>query len=206
MADPNFAHTLTYVCEHNEDGALGIVVNKPIDMTLSALFEQIDVPLADADVAATAPVHFGGPVQVDRGFVLHRPLGNWQSTLAVSDDIGLTTSKDVLEAVGRGEGPRDVLRLARLRRLVGRPARAGDRAERVAHRRGRRRTCCSTCPPRSGCRRRCSSSASTFRGCPRTSGTPDAWLRMETADRRAGHGARVRFRNAPDRRRGRQHA
>ena len=107
MADPHFAHTLTYVCEHNKDGALGIVVNKPIDMTLSALFEQIEVPLAD-DALRAAPVHFGGPVQVDRGFVLHRPLGNWQSTLAISDDMGLTTSKDVLEAVGRGDGPRDV--------------------------------------------------------------------------------------------------
>jgi putative transcriptional regulator len=107
MADPNFAHTLTFVCEHNEDGALGIVVNRPIDMTLSALFEQISVPLADAGLHG-APVHFGGPVQLDRGFVLHRPLGNWQSTLAISDDMGLTTSKDVLEAVGRGEGPTDV--------------------------------------------------------------------------------------------------
>ena len=81
MADPHFSHTLTYVCEHNEDGALGIVVNKPTDMTLSSLFEQIDVPLADAELRKR-PVHFGGPVQVDRGFVLHRPLGNWQSTLA----------------------------------------------------------------------------------------------------------------------------
>ena len=138
MADPHFAHTLTYICEHNKDGALGIVVNKPIDMTLSALFEQIDVPLAD-DALRAAPVHFGGPVQVDRGFVLHRPLGNWQSTLAISDDLGLTTSKDVLEAVGRGDGPRDVLRVARLRRLVRGPARARARAERVAHGRGRRR-------------------------------------------------------------------
>jgi putative transcriptional regulator len=108
MADPHFAHTLTYVCEHNADGALGIVVNKPIDMTLSALFEQIDVPLDDEVLRGTA-VLFGGPVQVDRGFVLHRPLGNWQSTLAISDDMGLTTSKDVLEALGRGEGPADVL-------------------------------------------------------------------------------------------------
>ncbi len=104
MADPNFAHTLTYVCEHNPDGALGLVVNRPIDMTLSALFEQIDVPLADQRLRG-APVMFGGPVQVDRGFVLHRPLGNWQSTLAISDELGLTTSKDILEAVGRGEGP-----------------------------------------------------------------------------------------------------
>jgi putative transcriptional regulator len=108
MADPRFAHTLTYVCEHNDDGALGIVINKPIDMTLSSLFEQINVPLGDSSLRAKQ-VLFGGPVQVDRGFVLHRPLGNWQSTLAISDDLGLTTSKDVLEAVGRGDGPQDVL-------------------------------------------------------------------------------------------------
>ena len=107
MSDPHFAHALTYICEHNEDGALGLVVNKPTDMTFSALFEQLEVPLNDRALAEE-PVHFGGPVQVDRGFVLHRPLGNWQSTLAVGDDLGLTTSKDVLEAVGRGEGPREV--------------------------------------------------------------------------------------------------
>src|SRR3569623_1598248 len=108
MADPHFAHSLTYVCEHSKAGALGIVVNKPIDMTLSALFDQIDIPLAAAE-RRESPVHFGGPVQVDRGIVLHRPLGNWQSTLAISDALGLTSSKDVLEAVGRGEGPRDML-------------------------------------------------------------------------------------------------
>ena len=108
MMDPHFANSLTYVCEHSKDGALGIVVNKPIDMTLSTLFEQIDIPLDDAGLQES-PVHFGGPVQVDRGFVLHRPLGNWQSTLAISDELGLTTSKDVLEAVGRGEGPKELL-------------------------------------------------------------------------------------------------
>ena len=108
MVDPNFARTLTYICEHNEDGALGIVVNRPIEMTLSALFEQIEVELPDTALGRS-PVLYGGPVQMDRGFVLHRPLGNWQSTLAVSDDLGLTTSKDVLEALARGEGPRDVL-------------------------------------------------------------------------------------------------
>ena len=107
MADPRFANTLTYVCEHNKDGALGIVINRPIDMTLSSLFDQIDVPLNDNPLGG-APVHFGGPVQIDRGFVLHRPLGNWQSTLAISDVLGLTTSKDVLEALARGEGPKDV--------------------------------------------------------------------------------------------------
>ena len=107
MVDPHFARTLTYVCEHSDEGALGIVVNKPIDMTLSVLFEQIEVALADSTLRG-APVHFGGPVQVDRGFVLHRPRGAWQSTLAISDDLGLTTSKDVLEALGRGDGPTDV--------------------------------------------------------------------------------------------------
>ena len=108
MADPNFAHTLTFVCEHTPEGALGLVVNRPIEMTLSALFEQIEVPLSCEGVAET-PVMLGGPVQVDRGFVLHRPLGNWQSTLAISDELGLTTSKDILEAVGRGEGPSNIL-------------------------------------------------------------------------------------------------
>jgi len=77
-------------------------------MTLAALFEQIEVELPDPALGRSA-VLYGGPVQMDRGFVLHRPLGNWQSTLAVSDDLGLTTSKDVLEALARGEGPRDVL-------------------------------------------------------------------------------------------------
>ena len=108
MADPHFAHTLTFVCEHNADGALGIVVNRPIEMTLSALFEQIEVSLPDSPLGRSA-VLYGGPVQMDRGFVLHRPLGNWQSTLAVSEDLGLTTSKDVLEALARGDGPKDVL-------------------------------------------------------------------------------------------------
>lgn len=108
MADPFFSRTLTYICEHNEQGALGLVVNRPIDMTLEALFEQISVPLTREDLRGV-PVHFGGPVQMDRGFVLHRPVGEWQSTMPVQDDIGLTTSKDILQAVGRGEGPRSLL-------------------------------------------------------------------------------------------------
>src|SRR6187455_1990861 len=108
MADPYFAKTLTYICEHNDQGALGLVVNRPIDMTLQALFERLSLTLRDGERAA-APVYFGGPVQTDRGFVLHAPAGNWQSTLRVRDAIGLTTSKDILEAVGRGEGPPKIL-------------------------------------------------------------------------------------------------
>ena len=104
MADPNFAKSLTFICEHNEQGALGVVVNRPIEMTVGALFEQVDIPLAN-DALSQQSVYFGGPVQVDRGFVLHRPTGGWQSTLVVDADIGLTTSRDILEAMGQGDGP-----------------------------------------------------------------------------------------------------
>ena len=108
MTDPYFAGTLIYICEHNEQGALGVIVNRPIDMTLAALFEKIDVPL-DADHFDRLPVYFGGPVQTDRGFVLHRPLGGWQSTLTVNADIGLTSSRDILQSVGREGDPREIL-------------------------------------------------------------------------------------------------
>jgi len=108
MADPYFSRTLTYICEHNDQGALGLVVNRPIDMTLQALFERLSLSLRDADLV-DSPIYFGGPVQTDRGFVLHEPAGSWQSTLRVRDAIGLTTSKDILEAVGRGEGPKRML-------------------------------------------------------------------------------------------------
>ena len=104
MADPHFARSLTYICEHNDQGALGVVINRPIEMTLLTLFERLSLSLGDKD-RADAPIYFGGPVQTDRGFVLHEPAGQWQSTLKVRDAIGLTTSKDILEAVGRGEGP-----------------------------------------------------------------------------------------------------
>jgi len=108
MADPYFAGSLTYICEHNDQGALGVVVNRPIDLTLQALFERLSLELRDRELG-DAPVFFGGPVQTDRGFVLHAPAGDWQSTLRVGEAIGLTTSKDILEAVGRGEGPAQLL-------------------------------------------------------------------------------------------------
>ena len=108
MADPYFSKSLTYICEHNDQGALGVVINRPIDMTLMALFERLSLTLGDKE-RADAPVYFGGPVQTDRGFVLHEPAGEWQSTLKVRGAIGLTTSKDILEAVGRGEGPQRML-------------------------------------------------------------------------------------------------
>jgi len=108
MVDPYFARTLTFICEHNDQGALGLVVNRPIDMTLSTLFERLSLELAPRGVGE-APVYFGGPVQTDRGFVLHVPVGEWGSTLAVRGRIGLTTSRDILEAVTQGTGPEKMI-------------------------------------------------------------------------------------------------
>lgn len=109
MTDPYFAHTLTYICRHNDDGALGLVVNRPIDLTLKGLFEQIEIPLNRED-ADTTPIYYGGPVHMDRGFVLHSPVGAWQSSLNVNADIALTTSRDILQEIGRGEfSPEGVL-------------------------------------------------------------------------------------------------
>jgi putative transcriptional regulator len=108
MVDPYFAKSLTFICEHNDQGALGVVVNRPIEMTLGTLFERLSLPLS-SNRLGSEPVYFGGPVQTDRGFVLHQPIGQWQSTLAVRNSVGLTTSKDVLEAVGQGGGPSKIL-------------------------------------------------------------------------------------------------
>ncbi len=108
MVDPHFARTLTYIAEHNEQGALGIIVNRPIDMTLATLFERVELPLENTSFAGQ-PVYFGGPVQTDRGFVLHRPMAEWHSTLKVNDEVGLTSSRDILQAIGNTGEPHDVI-------------------------------------------------------------------------------------------------
>lgn len=108
MTDPYFVKSLTYVCEHNEQGALGLVVNRPISLTMAELFAQIKLPLNSSELEGM-PIHFGGPVQTDRGFVLHELVGQWQSTLNINSKVGLTTSKDILEAVGEGKGPQNLL-------------------------------------------------------------------------------------------------
>jgi len=104
MEDPNFRRTVVYVCEHNERGAMGVVINRPTELTLASLFDKIDLRLEIAPWK-DEPVLYGGPVQTERGFVLHAPAGNYGSTLNVAEGIGLTTSKDVLEAVAEGSGP-----------------------------------------------------------------------------------------------------
>lgn len=103
-----FAGTLTYICEHNENGALGLVVNRPISLTLGEMFDQVKIPLNHPRLAKMH-VHFGGPVQTERGFVLHDTQGDWESTLQINDKLALTTSKDILEAMGEGHGPRNMI-------------------------------------------------------------------------------------------------
>jgi putative transcriptional regulator len=112
MTDPNFSRTLTFICEHNAEGALGIIINKPLDLNLGSLFERVSVPLTpgeNQEKYRDLPVFFGGPVQTDRGFVLHRPVGEWQSTLNVSGEIGLTSSRDILQAMSDDGRPEEVL-------------------------------------------------------------------------------------------------
>lgn len=108
MQEGVFAGTLTYICEHNENGALGIVVNRPISLTLGEMFEQVNIPQHDP-VLAKMPVYFGGPVQTERGFVLHDTQKDWESTLRINEKLALTTSRDILEAMGAGQGPRNLI-------------------------------------------------------------------------------------------------
>ena len=112
MADPNFSRTLTYICEHNAEGALGVIINRPMEMSLATLFDRVSIPLTLSEAVAhfgEKPVYFGGPVQTDRGFVLHRPAGQWQSSLNVSDRIALTSSRDILQSMGSTGEPAEVL-------------------------------------------------------------------------------------------------
>ena len=115
MADENFVGSVVYLCEHTERGALGLVINKPIDIKLRNLFEKVEINL-DRQELADQPVYYGGPVQTERGFVLHERLGgeegaggHYNSSLQIPGGLEMTTSKDVLEALAGGSGPKKVL-------------------------------------------------------------------------------------------------
>ena len=110
MVDPNFAGSVIYLFEHTERGAMGLVVNQPTEVDLATLFDKIELKLEIAPLL-DQPVYFGGPVQIERGFVLHEPTAEvlYSSSLAVPGGLTMTTSKDVLEAVAAGSGPRKFL-------------------------------------------------------------------------------------------------
>lgn len=107
MVGGSLAGSVIYICEHTERGALGLVINRPTDLTLGTLFERIDLELEIGPVKDTM-VFFGGPVQTDRGFVLHEPPGEYNSSIKLGD-MALTTSRDVLQAVADGAGPARML-------------------------------------------------------------------------------------------------
>lgn len=104
MQDPNFNSTVTLICEHNEDGALGIVINRPLTLNLGGLFQQLDLNITDAK-QIQEPVLMGGPVGTERGFVLHESTHTYEHSLAVSSEINLTLSRDIIDAMARGNGP-----------------------------------------------------------------------------------------------------
>ncbi|HMS06193.1 MAG TPA: YqgE/AlgH family protein [Burkholderiaceae bacterium] len=125
LVDGLFTRSVIYICEHGEDGAMGLIVNKTSDLSLTDLFEKIELPLRRPDLTGQ-PVYQGGPVRPDRGFVLHSPMrpspgkatavptdgigeSAYASTLHIPDGLDMTTSRDVLEALSLGAGPSQVL-------------------------------------------------------------------------------------------------
>ncbi|MEY3862319.1 MAG: hypothetical protein RIR60_685 [Pseudomonadota bacterium] len=108
MTDPFFSKSVTFICTHNQDGAMGVMINRPTDLSYETLFEKIKVELAQSELADNA-VLYGGPVQPERGFVLHEHSGEWDSTLSIAENTALTTSKDILESVAMGAGPKKML-------------------------------------------------------------------------------------------------
>ncbi len=107
LQDPHFAHSVTYICDHSADGAMGIVINRPMDIKVGDVFEQLQLDLGAP--FSKQPVLAGGPVQTQRGFVLHYDDSQWDSSLRVADHISLTGSRDILAALAQGQGPSHAL-------------------------------------------------------------------------------------------------
>ncbi len=104
LEDPNFFHSVAYICEHTDEGALALVINRPLELELGEVLKNLEG--ADSlPNSLNIPVHLGGPVQPERGFVLHDPLGSWDSTMKITDRIGITSSRDILNAIAIDEGP-----------------------------------------------------------------------------------------------------
>jgi len=108
MADPNFSRSVTLLCQHNEEGAIGITINRQSGFTLGELLFQLNIPCDDDRLSSMAVLE-GGPVSPDHGFVLHTPMEGFSSSVKVNDDIMVTTSKDIIAAIATGEGPAQFL-------------------------------------------------------------------------------------------------
>lgn len=108
LHDPQFQKSVTYICQHNQQGSLGITINRPINMNLSELFTHMKIPLEDQSIA-NMPIFSGGPVEPNQGFVLHSSDKSWEYSLIINDDYVLSSSKEVLHAIAKGEGPENFL-------------------------------------------------------------------------------------------------
>ena len=108
LEDPNFHHTVTLICQHNEEGAMGVVFNRPLEIDLGEVLKHMEIVPADKDMEQEH-VYNGGPVQTERGFVLHRPDGDWESTMPISDELAVTTSRDIIEDIANNKGPEKYL-------------------------------------------------------------------------------------------------
>ncbi len=108
LNDPNFSKSVIYVCEHQIQGTVGLIVNRPMQFPLSLVFDQLDIEPVRVENNRT-PLMFGGPLQPERGFVIHRPFGGWRSSLALRDGVTVTTSNDIIRAIAKDDGPKDVL-------------------------------------------------------------------------------------------------
>jgi putative transcriptional regulator len=108
MQDPYFSKTVTYICSHTDEGAMGIVINRPMQITVEELFSQIDLACEEPRIKEK-PVFFGGPVQTERGFVLHAPSTEYNATVNINETVALTTSKDVLESLASNQGPNKIM-------------------------------------------------------------------------------------------------
>ena len=108
LNDPNFAQSVVYICEHNADGAMGLIINQQLDIPIKAIFDQLE--LSYLDECGNSLIFDGGPVQRDRGFILHPSVEQqWESTVAIGEDISLTASKDILTDIALGKGPTNAL-------------------------------------------------------------------------------------------------
>jgi putative transcriptional regulator len=108
LRDENFNQAVTYICEHDDNGTFGIIINRESDITLEEVMQQMHIPY-HADKDKQTRVYTGGPVQANRGFILHRPTGKWDSSLIINDTVALTTSRDILEAIAEDKGPDDTI-------------------------------------------------------------------------------------------------
>jgi len=108
QTDPNFAKSVIYICEHHTQGTVGLIINRPMQFPLGLVFDQLNIEPIHVELNRK-PLLFGGPLQPERGFVIHRPVGEWRSSLSLREGVTITTSNDIIRAIAENNGPKDVL-------------------------------------------------------------------------------------------------